>query len=257
MKRKILNLIKGRPAFQPFLEKWHLSLLHSMGIGTGGETETSGEAAALRYIKRKLSDVPKPALFDVGANAGNYTKLLAHIFANADIYGFEPSPETFRALRERCPLPVKTFNLGFGDRRESTLLYTSKNNKTIASVYKRNLSGKHVLDETEEIKIDTIDGFCGQNGVTQIDLLKLDVEGHELKCLRGAERMLSENRVRFIQFEFGGCDIDSKTFFRDFYDLLRGKFKIYRIMQHGLYEIKKYSETNELFITANYLAERK
>lgn len=256
IKRKLLNTVKGRPALQPFLEKLHLSLLRAMGVGTGGETETSGETVALCYVKRKLTGTPRPVLFDVGANVGNYSKLLTETFSDADILAFEPSPETFRTLRERCSSSVKTFNRALGDRAEVTLLYTNKNNPTIASMYKRNLQGKHTLDETEKIEVDTIDNFCAKNGVAHIDLLKLDVEGNELRCLHGAGRMLRENNIRFIQFEFGGCDIDSRTFFRDFYDLLKEKYTLYKIMQHGLYEIKKYSETYELFITANYLAER-
>lgn len=253
----MFNLIKGRPALQSFLERCHLSLLRAMGIGTGGEAETSGEKLALQYIKNRLSPEARPVLFDVGANIGNYTKLLAEHFPDGEIFAFEPSPETFRALRENCPPSVRPFNLGFGERAGKTTLYTNKSNRTIASVYPRKLSGKHALGETEEITMGTIDNFCERENISKIDLLKLDVEGHELQCLRGAQRMLSENKIRFIQFEFGGCNVDSRTFFRDFYELLSEKYKIYRIMQHGLYEIKKCSETYELFLTANYLAECK
>ena len=256
MTRKLSDIIKGRPALQPFLEKLHLSLLRAMGIGTGGNAETGGEKVALGYVKRKVGNGPRPVLFDVGANVGSYTKLLSETFPNADVFAFEPSPETFLTLCERCP-SAKTFRLALGDRKESTLLYTNTNNRALASMYKRNLQGKHALNETEEIEVDTIDAFCSKNEIAQIDLLKLDVEGNELKCLRGAERMLETNRVRFIQFEFGGCDIDSRTFFKDFYNLLKDKYTLSRIMQNGLYEIKNYSETHELFVTTNYLAERK
>lgn len=257
MKKKILDFIRGRPAFQPFLEKIHHSLLRAMGIGIGGETETSGEILALGYVREKLARTSRPMLFDVGANVGNYSILLTKMFPDADIFAFEPSPKTFRMLRQKCPSSVKTFKLGFGNRREKATLYTNENNRTLASVYKRNLSGKHSFDETEEIEVDTIDNFCAQNGVIHVDLLKLDVEGNELNCLCGAWQMLGENKISFIQFEFGGCNIDSRTFFKDFYFLLNEQYKIYRIMQHGLCEIKKYSETYELFITANYLAELK
>jgi len=255
--KKLFDIIKGRPAFQPLLEKLHRSLLRAMGIGIGGETETSGERLVLRHVQAKLRSVAKPILFDVGANVGNYTKLLSGTFSDADLFAFEPSPETFRVLRERCPSFVKTFNFALGDRKESTVLYTNKNNRTLASMYNRKLQGKHEFNETEKIEVDTIDAFCAEKKIARIDLLKLDAEGNELKCLRGAERMLETNKVRFIQFEFGGCDIDSRTFFKDFYNLLKDKYILYRILQHGLYEIKNYSETYELFITANYLAERK
>ena len=255
--KRLTNAIKGRPALQPFLEKLHPLLLHAMGIGTGGEAETGGETVALQYIKQKLYGTARPVLFDVGANRGNYTKLLAEMFPNANIFAFEPSPKTFETLRDMCPSSVKVLNIGLSDSSEKAILYTNKNNSAIASIYKRNLTGKHTLDETEKIELDTVDNFCAKNHLSSVELLKLDVEGNELKCLHGAQQMLSENKIRFIQFEFGGCNVDSRTFFRDFYELLKENYRIWRIMQHGLYEIKQYGEIREQFITTNYLAEHK
>lgn len=256
MKRALLNFINGRPLLQPLFQKIHLLLLHAMGIGTGGESETSGELLALQYVKLKLVGVGSPTLFDVGANVGNYTKLLQKYFPTARIFSFEPSHETFETLRKNCPPPVHAVNLALSDRPAKSILYSHSGNSTIASLYQRKLSGKHSLDKTEEITVDTVDNFCAKNKVISIDLLKLDIEGNELKCLKGAERMLSEGNIRFVQFEFGGCNIDSRTFFRDFYNLLKDKYFIYRIMQHGLYEMNQYRETDELFTTTNYLVEQ-
>jgi hypothetical protein len=84
----------------------------------------------------------------------------------------------------------------------------------------------------------------------------LDIEGHELNALKGAKEMINKNAIDFIQFEFGGCNIDSRTYFQDFFYLLKNKFKIYRILTDGLFEIVEYKETHEVFITVNYLAER-
>jgi len=83
----------------------------------------------------------------------------------------------------------------------------------------------------------------------------MDVEGNELKVLDGALNMLASKRIRFIQFEFGGCNIDSRTFFQDFYYLLNKDFQLYRIVQDGLFPINHYKECYELFMTTNFLAE--
>ena len=53
----------------------------------------------------------------------------------------------------------------------------------------------------------------------EIDIMKLDVEGHELDVLEGSRKTI--NSIKLIQFEFGGCNIDSKTFFQDFYYFLK------------------------------------
>lgn len=48
------------------------------------------------------------------------------------------------------------------------------------------------------------------------------VEGHELDVLAGAEEALKS--VQLVQFEFGGCNIDTRTYFQDFF---------YFFQQHG------------------------
>ena len=50
-----------------------------------------------------------------------------------------------------------------------------------------------------------------------IDLLKLDVEGNELLALKGLSDSIEY--IKIIQFEFGGSNIDSRTYFQDFYYL--------------------------------------
>jgi len=69
--------------------------------------------------------------------------------------------------------------------------------------------------------------------------------------------MLHSGSIDFIQFEFGGCNIDSRTYFQDFYYLLKDNYKIYRIVKDGIYPINQYREMYEAFITTNYLAEKK
>ena len=85
----------------------------------------------------------------------------------------------------------------------------------------------------------------------------MDVEGHELKILNGAKGMIDSNSIDYIQFEFGGCNIDSRTYFQDFWYLLNDKYKFNRILKDGLFEINSYKEIYECFITTNFLLERK
>lgn len=66
--------------------------------------------------------------------------------------------------------------------------------------------------------------------------------------------MLAANRIDHIQFEFSGCNIDSRTYFRDFYYLLKDKYTIYRILRNGIHELWRYMDYYEVYITANYLA---
>lgn len=68
--------------------------------------------------------------------------------------------------------------------------------------------------------------------------------------------MIDSGNIDFIQFEFGGCNIDSRTYFQDFYYFLKDNYDIYRIVKNGLRKIDRYSETCEVFLNSNYIAEK-
>ena len=61
------------------------------------------------------------------------------------------------------------------------------------------------------IQLDTLDSYVHNTKINSIDLLKIDVEGHELKVLEGAKNSLSKNIIKCIQFEYGGSFLNSNT----------------------------------------------
>ena len=83
--------------------------------------------------------------------------------------------------------------------------------------------------------------------------MNLDVEGHELDVLEGFGKLILKTKL--IQFEFGGCNIDTRTYFQDFwYFFLERNFIIYRITPRGFLRIRSYKEKYEFFQTTNYIA---
>ena len=87
--------------------------------------------------------------------------------------------------------------------------------------------------------------------------MKLDVEGNELAVLRGSQESLKTKRIKALTFEFGSGNINSRTFFHDFWDVLKGYgYTIKRICPGGiLLEIAEYYEDLEHFRgVTNYLA---
>jgi hypothetical protein len=87
-----------------------------------------------------------------------------------------------------------------------------------------------------EVNIITLDSFCFENNITQIDLLKMDTEGNEFAILEGAKRMLAERRIKAIHFEFGGSNIYSRVFMRDFFTTL-SDYELYRMLPSGLLKL--------------------
>lgn len=250
----------GKKQLQPFYEALFRMSLRGMNYGNGGNYEESGELGVLQYIKGKLQTKNPIVVFDVGANVGNYTKAVyKSLDGRAIIHAFEPSKKTYESLCKNASglKSVVLNNFGFGRAVETLTLYTNRERSGLASVYQRDLGYTGIsMDKTEEIRLSTIDSYCHENEINHIHFLKLDIEGHELSALMGAAQVLANKKIDFIQFEFGGANIDSHTFFRNFYQLLESDYKIYRILKNGLTEISKYKNTYEIFDSINYLAER-
>ena len=228
----------------------------------GGDISLSGEKRTIRYLKKRLTEKyvgQNLTLLDVGANIGDYSKELVSVFPNSSIiYAFEPLPSTYKMLTENVKtIPnISCHNVGMSDKKIVMPVYTNHAGSGLTSVYQRRLDHFNVrMDVKENCEFTSVDDFCKDNHIEHIHFLKIDVEGHELSVLRGANEMMKAGRIDYIQFEFGGCNIDSRTFFQDFWYLLKDRYKLYRIIPTGLCPIKEYTEMREIFICSNYLAE--
>jgi len=245
---------------QEYYEKLLNTALLGMNIGCSANPQGNGEQKAMEYIKGNIIEGKKDKVivFDVGANVGDFSLLLSSIFNGfANIHAFEPSPKIYGELHNRSINGVNLHNIGFSDVIEEGVLYNNKDLPGLSSLYKRRLDHFGIyMEDCENINIDTIDHFCASQGIDSIFFLKLDVEGNELKVLKGASNIMDNGGIKYIQFEFGGCNIDSRTYFQDFWYALKDNYRIYRIVNNGLFEIKEYKEMYELFIMTNFLAEK-
>ena len=96
--------------------------------------------------------------------------------------------------------------------------------------------------------------LCKRKKIKEVKFLKIDTEGNELNVLLGAKRLLKENRIETIQFEFNEMNVMSRVFFRDFLELMPDH-TFYRLLPAGLLPIGKYSPlTNEIFAYQNVIA---
>jgi FkbM family methyltransferase len=255
-------------SLQPFFRLLHRIALRGMNYGGGGHHDESGELAVLQRLTRLWPRTEALCLMDAGANKGDYTAALASAFQHyphAQIWALEPSLSTFARLEKKIAASsfkdrIAALNIGLGQREETIPFYAPADagRSGLSSVYPRRLNHFGVqLEKSESIHLLPLDALCAQKGIAKIHFLKLDLEGHELAALEGASTLLREQRLDAIQFEFGGCNIDSRTYFQDFYYRLAPDFALYRILQHGMDPVNAYKEEQEIFITTNYLAVRK
>jgi FkbM family methyltransferase len=229
-----------------------------MGIGAGSEVADSGEAAVFRLLRRR----PAPlTVFDVGANQGQFLTAALEALADTDhrIHSFEPGKGTFALLAARhghTPR-VMLHNLAVGRSAGTATLWYDEEGSGIASLTRRDLDHLGIpFGRSEPVPVTTIDDHCHRHGVDRIDLLKLDIEGHELDALEGARGMFDRAAIGMVLFEFGGCNIDTRTYFRDFWHFFSGRgMRLQRVTPGGLLvPIDAYREVLEQFRTTNFVA---
>lgn len=249
-------------------KKYHRFFLILKNISVQGlnyrntEIEKNGELFFINklaeYFSRSNSNL---TLFDVGANIGNYSKQLNRSFIkNATIYAFEPFSIPFEVLLESSQnhKTIKPFKIGLSDKNESLLIYSSDKFSEIGGVYNRDFIFSDIPHSKQEInQFKTLETFCIENNIVHINFLKIDVEGHEYQVLKGATTLLENNKIDFIQFEFGAGNQFSRTYFLDFYYLLHKNFKLFRLLGDGFIEVDNYNSDLEMQLLTYYIAVNK
>ncbi len=233
----------------------YLNLLVGKGSGTGWDkTETIATANVLRQV----CPSGHPVVIDCGANIGNWTReLRSHLGNDSGRWiVIEPTPENIQRLQS---LPnVEIVEAAAGERAEKLQLYNYNSGSGWTSLHQRHDSfAEGHQFSVHTVPVITIDSLMADKGLDYVDFLKMDIEGHELFALRGAIQSLSARRVKALSFEFGSGNVNSRTFFRDFWDLLTPLgFELRRICPGGAtLPVKSYYEDLEVFRgVTNYIA---
>lgn len=263
IKKAAINFT-GNKFMQQILERTITISQYLMGIGSGTGVESSGERAVLNILQNQIK--PPYCIFDIGANQGQYLSLLVNFLKNNNytIHCFEPGCYTFDILKTNSAQiksdKIVLNNCALGKTNGEMVLYYDQPGSGLASLTKRKLDHFGInFSTSEKVKIQTLDDYCTEHKINQIHLLKCDVEGHELDVFTGASSMFSKGAINIVTFEFGGCNIDTRTFFQDFYYFFKEMgMEIFRITPSGyLKSIDLYKEVDEQFRTTNYVALKK
>lgn len=158
------------------------------------------EPRTLRAYARTVR--PGDVIFDVGANIGAHTLHFSRLTGpTGKVYAFEPTDYAFSKLRENMALnPV----LAPAIRARQMFLVGSREEVVPSGVYSswpvaeaggdRHEEHCGALKTTRQACTATADEFCATEGVERIDLVKIDVDGHEASVIRG----FRENLRRFL-----------------------------------------------------------
>ena len=159
------------------------------------------------YHFRDLVKVNQPVIFDVGAYIGNTVEQFKSSFPESWIHAFEPFDESFAIMKNRLQKTDRVLlnNIAVGDSfAESDSFFVTENEGSSSLLRPLKSANRFwkgtplLMQEKVKVKVSTIDKYCEERNINKIDILKVDVQGSEIKVLNGASRMLGEKNIKLI-----------------------------------------------------------
>ncbi len=163
----------------------------------------SYEAPLPQLIASWSSNLPL-VFVDIGANSGYYS-LLSAAFGAKNVIAFEPAEEIANLLdanikKSQLDQKIQVQRLALSNKSGiSQIYYPDASHGLIETSASLNATFRTSHDKVVDVAVDTLDSFLG--AVLKDDeklLLKIDVEGHDMEVLEGAQRIVSEKRPGII-----------------------------------------------------------
>lgn len=130
--------------------------------------------AALIYVKHKRLAI------DIGGHVGLYSSALTDTFDK--VVAFEPSPDNAKCFRQNASRAF-LHEMALGEKKDEVYLNIATDNTGNNSIV------ESFGDKKVKIPVNTLDSF----GFSDVDLIKIDVQGYEEQVLKGAKKTLENN----------------------------------------------------------------
>ncbi|MDB5280368.1 MAG: methyltransferase FkbM family [Ferruginibacter sp.] len=179
--------------------------IHGTGYLQSVQKTSFKEDAFLK--QQEITGQGTRVIVDIGANVGDTVLRYHALFPKAEIYAFEPFPDSFTTLQNRVSgiETVTGYQKAISDKSGTKEFFVNHNTATnsLLQPQKMGLSSDKEVANKLVIVVDvlSIDDFCTTNKIETIDILKLDIQGGELAALRGAAKMLKEKKINLIYTE--------------------------------------------------------
>lgn len=213
--------------------------------------KTDGE-----YLIIKAFVKEEDIVFDAGAHVGEWSALaLEHTKNKCKLYSFEPVPHFFEKLKNEVKNNAHCCQIALGAGQfQTTMNYYYEESEGCSSLFDRKALSSIPVQKIS-IHVTSLDKFCDTYKIDRINFLKIDVEGAEWDVLQGADHLISNKKIDFIQFEYGGTFPDANiTLYQIYSYLTTHGYSIFRVTSDGLIHIPQWRNELENFHLSNYLA---
>lgn len=226
--------------FQSALASRHFPLTRYMPYGMSW----------LYDLQRFLGTRSLGTLFDVGANTGQTVRHLLKYAPDAEIYSFEPTDNTFARLSATYGhrRNVHLHKMALGSKVETLALQVRADSELNTLVAADTVEA--TSDRVQTTEVLTVDEMVARNGISHLDLLKLDVQGWEMEVMRGADKLIADHNLIFVFAEMTfRSDQKEMQQFTELHDYLDAR----GFTLSGLYEPLRYGPRKEFILFANVL----
>ena len=185
-----------------------------------------------KYSLLGTNNLPIRTIIDVGANTGQFAKMISKIFTEAKIYSFEPLPEPFEELMQWAVQQrgrVKAFNLALGETERETKMFSHVDHSSSSSFLRTTDTCKELYPFIQKqafasVKQTTLDNWVKSLTKSLISetLIKLDVQGYEDRVIRGGQETFEMAKACILEVNLDSLYEDQATFkniFMLLYDL--------------------------------------
>jgi hypothetical protein len=149
---------------------------------------------------------------------------------------------------------VHAHGFGLSDSVGQIIVHVDRNHETTSSVSPR-LYSKYFTRDSERVACEVTTADCLAEQIGKPHLIKIDVEGHEVSVLRGAEQLLSSpNGPAILQLEYGETYLPSGSTLQNIYELLQPHgYALGRLYPNHV-DFRPYAYADDNFRMGNFIA---